>query len=462
MASSKHNTTVLQPWLSDLKAGYSRNITSPPNYFLHSPSSLITTSNLHSLHLGTGESIYTSLLPLLESANEEVILVTCFWASSATAKLVNEVLVKLSEKGKRKGGKIRVRICFSSSGVLQKLLHPQNLNGKTYAPESWQSTLNLPVPDQLQGLDMQVKSIFLLPFSVMHPKFIIVDRKVAVLPSCNVSWEDWFEGCVTLTGPVVSCFVNFWREFWARQEDRDELVNMYRDPSHQEVFARLHQQQPQQGQLPLYTPLDSNNIPTVFLPSPHHRNPDFRFPWQDHSAPPPTPLNTFFLRSLLSAEREVYIQTPNLTAAPVLSAILSTLRRGIDIHIITSERLMILEQLVTAGTTTSRCITRLMSRYQHLSSIPPSDLEAGRGKLGNLKIEYFTPMAGDRDKEPQQSHLKCTIVDQELVILGSGNLDRASWYTSQELGVAFLDGAFARRLKGDLEKVLERRVKTIL
>jgi hypothetical protein len=127
MTSPKHNTTILQPWLSDLKAGYNRNITSHPNYFLHNPSTLLTTSTLHSLSLGTGESIYTSLLPLLESANEELILVTCFWASSATAKLVNEVLVKLSEKGVVKGSKIRVRICFSSSGVLQKLLHPQNL-----------------------------------------------------------------------------------------------------------------------------------------------------------------------------------------------------------------------------------------------------------------------------------------------------------------------------------------------
>jgi len=121
------HTSILQPWLSDLKAGFHRNITSSPNYFLHSPSSLITTSNLHSLHLGTGESIYTSLLPLLESANEELVLVTCFWASSATQKLINEVLVKLSEKGRGRGRKLRVRICFSSSGVLQKVLHPQNL-----------------------------------------------------------------------------------------------------------------------------------------------------------------------------------------------------------------------------------------------------------------------------------------------------------------------------------------------
>jgi phosphatidylserine/phosphatidylglycerophosphate/cardiolipin synthase-like enzyme len=206
---------------------------------------------------------------------------------------------------------------------------------------------------------------------------------------------------------VVSCFVNFWREFWAQQEDRDELVNLSRSSSHEDAMARTYEEQPQQG-LPLHTPLDSKDIPTIFLPSPHHRNPDFRFPWQDHSAPPPTPLNTFFLRSLLSAEREIYIQTPNLTAAPVLTAILSTLRRGIDIHIVTSEKLMILEQLVTAGTTTSRCIEKLIARYRQLVSATHSDLEAGRPRLGKLKIEYFVPMAGG-DKEPQQSHLKLWI-----------------------------------------------------
>ena len=306
---------------------------------------------------------------------------------------------------------------------------------------------------------MQVKSIFLLPFSVMHPKFIIVDRKVAVLPSCNVSWEDWFEGAVTLTGPTVSCFVDFWKEFWARQEDRDELVDFSGGSSLEDLVARISQPQPQQGQLPLHHSLTSKDVPTIFLPSPHHRNPDFRLPWQECSAPPPTPLNTFFLRSLASAERKIYIQTPNLTAAPVLTAILSTLQRGIDIHIITSEELMILEQLVTAGTTTSACISKLISRYQNLCS-GPSDLEAGRPKLGTLKIDYFVPGSGE--KEPKQSHLKCTIVDDELVILGSGNLDRASWYTSQELGVAFFDKVFATRLRGDSARVLEGRLRSVL
>lgn len=341
------------------------------------------------------------------------------------------------------------------------LTTPLFRDGKIYPPSSWQSSLNLPAAEQLQGLDMQVKSIFLLPFSVMHPKFIIVDRKVAVLPSCNVSWEDWFEGAVTLSGGVVSCFVEFWREFWARVEDRDDdLSHIYRSSGYEDSIARTSQPQSQQGHLPLHTTLSSRQVPTIFLLSPHHRNPDFALPWQEFSAPPPTPLNTFFMRSLASAERCIYIQTPNLTAAPVLSAILANLQRGVDIHIATSEKLMVLEQLVTAGTTTAACIAKLVSRYRDLCDDAPTDLEAGRSKVGRLRIEYFLP--GKGEKEPKQSHLKCTIVDEELVILGSGNLDRASWYTSQELGVAFFDERFAKKLRGDLERVLEGRLQSVL
>ncbi|KAI5208135.1 hypothetical protein E4T39_01542 [Aureobasidium subglaciale] len=329
MVSPKHNTTLLQPWLGNLKAGYNKNITTRPNYYLNSPSStLITTSNLHSLHLGTGESIFQSLIPLLESTNEELVLVTCFWATSASQKLINEVLKTLSKKAVTRGRNIRVRICFSSSGILQKLLHPQTLTGKVYAPEVWQSTLKLPAPEELSGLDMVVKSIFLLPFSVMHPKFIIIDRKIAALPSCNVSWEDWFEGAVVLSGSIVSCFVEFWREFWAQQEDRDELLTMSTDLNQGIDNARIPQSQ--HGSLLSHTPLSLADIPTIFLPSPHNRNPAFTFPWQASSPPPPTPLNTFLLRSLAAAERNVYIQTPNLTSPPVLTAILRTLQRVIS------------------------------------------------------------------------------------------------------------------------------------
>jgi phosphatidylserine/phosphatidylglycerophosphate/cardiolipin synthase-like enzyme len=54
-------------------------------------------------------------------------------------------------------------------------------------------------------------------------------------------------------------------------------------------------------------------------------------------------------------------------------------------------------------------------------------------------MEYHTPDASrsGAPDEPAVSHLKMTLVDGRFLVLGSGNMDRASWFTSQELGMLF-------------------------
>jgi hypothetical protein len=89
----------------------------------------------------------------------------------------------------QRGKKVKVRIGFSSSSLFQKLFHTSSPEGKIYASSTWHSKLGLPEPQSLAGLDLEVKSVFFLPFSVWHPKFVIVDNKEVFLPSCNVSWE---------------------------------------------------------------------------------------------------------------------------------------------------------------------------------------------------------------------------------------------------------------------------------
>lgn len=116
---------------------------------------------------------------------------------------------------------------------------------------------------------------------------------------------------------------------------------------------------------------------------------------------------------------------------------MDALQRGVELHILTSARLMILEQLVTAGTTTHRCVNRFIKTYQNLANSKPRahDVEQGLLPPGKLRIDYYQPRPKEAN-EPVQSHAKLTIVDREIVVFGSGNMDRASWYTSQELGVA--------------------------
>jgi phosphatidylserine/phosphatidylglycerophosphate/cardiolipin synthase-like enzyme len=454
MSSPTTSNRFIDPFLASLHDSTPQNSHTDPNYFAATPSSLLTTTHLDSFSTGTGSALYASLTPLLESTAHELILVTCFWAPSATLDTLNATLRALSDKAVRRGTtKIRVRICFSSSSLWQKLFHSQSSTGQDYAPSTWAKKLRLPDPSELGGLDMSIKSVFMLPFSVMHPKFIIIDRKAVVLPSCNVSWEEWFEGAAVMRGPIVDGILRFYWEFWERRECGSPL------PEGADADADTHEGLPPLANAASHqthtttTLSTSSQTPTtaLLLPSPHHRNPAYQpFASTDLTHAPPTPLNVFLLTLFTHAKHSIRIQTPNLTAPPVLSALLAALARGVDVNIVTSDRLMILEQLVTAGTTTSRCVNTLVKRYKALhrsrgsakSRVPDEETALAPVTPGRLHIAYYTPInglkkRGEEDGEPQQSHLKMTVVDGEVVVLGSGNLDRASWWTSQELGVAF-------------------------
>ncbi len=132
---------------------------------------------------------------------------------------------------------------------------------------------------------------------------------------------------------------------------------------------------------------------------------------------------------------------------------------------------MLLEQIVTAGTVTEICVWRLVRGYRRLLRRRTGDEESGRKPVGRLRIGYYRPLSdlrkhtspssgsghgtaeGDSD-EPVKSHLKLTVVDGYVTVLGSGNMDRASWYTSQELGVAFLSRDLAALVLGRVRNSL--------
>ncbi|KAF3040656.1 hypothetical protein E8E12_001394 [Didymella heteroderae] len=455
------------PFVYDLERAAHETEQDDPNYYARLPRSLITTSNVESFITGTGSSIYDEVAPLLEETEHELILVTCFWASSVTRDRLNAVLRKLSDKAVRRGTeKIRVRLCFSSSSVFQKLFHKQTVSGQDYPAAQWVKKFGLPDPSELNGLNLKIKSVFMLPFSVMHPKFIVVDRQVVVLPSCNVSWEEWFEGAITMRGVVVSQFLKFYWRFWERRTEPPSTLPQREQSS---IAPHTKRSSAPPTTASQHTSWSTNSTPSLFLPSPHRRNPSFR---PLGSAPaPPTPLNTFLLTLFAKAERTIRIQTPNLTAPPVLTALLKALARGIDVHIVTSARLMILEQLVTAGTTTSRCIKKLVKRYKTLDPCAggrayDEEVAISPKIVGKLHISFFEPRfgakrRGEEQGEPQQSHLKMTTVDGDVMVLGSGNLDRASWFTSQELGVAFFGEEVVRHIEETVDKAMEGRSRVI-
>lgn len=426
------------------------------------------------LELGTGLYITKRISAyIVHNVKQELILVTCFWATSDSSTVISDILRALSARQIASGTAkhtIRVRICFSSSSFWQKLFHTQSQAGKTYTARQWTRSLHLPPPEELPGLDVQVKSVFMLPFSVMHSKFFILDRNIVLLPSCNISWESWFEGVIDLHGEIVQKFVQFWEFFWCHWSDCDSWNTPFTTES---GYVQHDLPRPPQGSVETIGALRLTSLSALFLPSIWHRNPRFRpLPWQQAPEPPSTPLNSFLLHLLEHAQKEVSMQTPNVTSPPVLSVLRNALQNGIDVTIVTNERLMVLEQLLTAGTTTPRCLKKLCSDHAAMlycqadSRLLDAGESAGARKIGRLRIYYFEPLSAaarnvSSEKLPVSTHLKLTIVDGEVSVFGSGNMDRASWYTSQELGVALYSRELAILVREKVDKAIAPHMRML-
>ncbi|KAI0159986.1 phospholipase D/nuclease [Hypoxylon sp. FL1284] len=463
-----------------------------PNYHVAEPGTLVSASRIHSFELGTGVSIYTnSLIPAILQAEHEILLVTCFWASSSTRTALKDALEKLAnhrrerllEPGALSLSPLRVQICFSSRSLFQKLFHTWSRDGYVYPSSTWTSQLGLPSPEVLESglIELRVKTLFFLPFSVLHSKYVVVDRQRAWFPSCNVSWEAWLEGCVEVSGGSVASLVNFHKHVW------DPQLQSHLTPQIEPGLGSTrppglgkHAMAQTTSPAGRFLILPGAITPTILLPSPHHRYPRFNIiPFRASARPPPTPLNCAILRLLDMAEQSIYMQTPNLTSRPVINGVLEALKRGVDVTIVTSKALMRLEQLVTAGTTTSICLRSLIRRYQKLqteyarlrtvrrndNAEPMLDVEAQQPGLGSLRISYFQPqhrtLSDTTVEEPQKSHVKLTIVDNQYTVLGSGNMDRASWFTSQELGILFHSADFATAIGAAVAEVLVNRSELV-
>lgn len=422
-------------------------------------------SKILSFTVGTGDSIYRSvLLPAILNARYEIVLATCFWAPSDT---LNELAATLKLLSRRTSNlrKIKVYICFSSRSAAQKIFHTSSPNGYVYPSSALGDQLGLPAAEELSGLDISCKSLFFRPFSVLHSKYVIIDRQKVFLPSCNVSWESWYECCIGFEGPVVQHVFDFWKSVWMPDMTSDELERFEEAHPEKLLTARTVQ-----------APLQTN-----LLPHPHNASLSQAL-WPLSDRPKDTlrtPLNEALLSLITNAEREVLILTPNFTSQPAFLAICYALHRGVNVRLITNRRMMVPEQIATAGTVTEQCVDKLVKEYKRgfsghriqrklalfLQFIAPATKAESTSKegfdirrnqdhnssfldkahLGKLDISYFQQPLSAITSQPAtaarcaKSHIKLTLVDRKAIVLGSGNMDRASWTTSQELGVLVQD-----------------------
>jgi phosphatidylserine/phosphatidylglycerophosphate/cardiolipin synthase-like enzyme len=140
-----------------------------------------------------------------------------------------------------------------------------------------------------------------------------------------------------------------------------------------------------------------------------------------------TPQNEAWLSGMRNAKKNVFIQTPDLNAEPLIPAIIEACERGVDVFCYVCLGYNDAGELLPMQGGTNEMIANKL--YTTIS--PPH----------RQNLHWFWYVGKDQlepivAKNPRRTcHIKLMIVDELVAIQGSGNQDTQSWYHSQEVNV---------------------------
>ena len=358
--------------------------------------------------------------------------------------------------------------------------------------------IELPKPEEMPNLDFEAINHHQPLLGTLHAKFMVVDRKVAVIESNNMEDNDNMEMMTHLEGPIVDSIYDTALITWG---------NLFRSPlpstnapakegglptsSNEPVFTdrgpgRAQSEVVADGQaadLPEHMagdphwdvdlPSEITRMQSVYAHKPHEtslqaanrqlnlassKNPvpplgpeippgaEFTpyiatstansFPMALVSRPPfgspnnsnvYVPQNEAWLACIRHAKRSIFIQTPNLNAHPLKSALATALSRGIEVT-----------YYVCLGYNDAG---EIMPGQGGTNEMFASDLvnTLNPDQRSRLQIGYYVgkdqayPL--HHNSKARSCHIKLLIADDHIGIQGSGNQDTQSWYHSQEINV---------------------------
>lgn len=188
------------------------------------------------------------------------------------------------------------------------------------------------------------------------------------------------------------------------------------------------------------------------------------------------PQNEVFLSLIRNAQHSIFIQTPDLNAAPLLDAITDAVRRGVTFTAYlccgynnagelmpgqggTNE--MFAKSLydgLRAGHRDASASAASSSSKSSATTTPAlsSSSEPLEVLLDRLRIHYYTaydqiaPL--DNSLKQRSCHIKLMIADEQVLVQGSGNQDTQSWYQSQEVNVMIDSADVCRAWREGIER----------
>ncbi|PIG81608.1 Pfs [Aspergillus arachidicola] len=416
-------------------------------------------------------------------AETEVFLGTNFWIYSDASTLVTNAFRELSKRAGGRGTKVVVKMIYDRGDPRQAYENRLDVPEKKYTS----GKVQLPPAEEVPNIDLQVVNYHRPILGTFHAKFMVVDRRIALLQSSNIQDNDNLEMMVRLEGPIVDAFYDTALISWGKHFDTP--FPMLSSPAAGAPIPSLslmdvsHKEEGQGLTLPEHTTLDQHydldlrdearrvngtlkprpgesktgpvtrHLNTTTQPNTTGDAPDVdqdtsmtpytisppheacpmalvnREPWgaPNHTSVY-TPQNAAFLSAIQNAEHSIFIQTPNMNAEPLLEPLLEAVRRGVVVTCYLCLGYNDAGQLLPFQNGTNEMISNRL-----YSSLEKPD-ERSRLRIYNYVAKDQTKPIHNKFKR-RSCHIKLMIIDGKVAIQGNGNLDTQSFYHSQEVNI---------------------------
>lgn len=181
---------------------------------------------------------------LIVRAEKEVILATNYWQNSVASKYITNAMKELSRRAGERGKKIVFKLEYDRGSPKQFLDNHYVVPEKEYLGKS----VALPPADEIPNLDLQVINYHRPLFGTFHCKYMVVDRKYAVLQSNNIQDNDNMEMMTHLEGPIVDSLYDMALISWHKKLEPplpshnspavQGGIGSFGAKSHEEIFAQ--------------------------------------------------------------------------------------------------------------------------------------------------------------------------------------------------------------------------------
>ncbi|RFN54469.1 hypothetical protein FIE12Z_1257 [Fusarium flagelliforme] len=429
---------------------------------------------------------------LIVRAQREVFLITCSWAPSVAQRLIKSALIELSRRAGQRGERVVVKVMYDKATAANVKNPHQHVREKSYTSNSVDLPAPGEIPnidmevvslhkyvlgtlhakfcvvdrtaaavmsnntEDNDNLEMMihvegpiVDSIYdtaLITWNMaLNPQLLLCDSPPTSENGAHSPTQSPASQDVTVTQDEVPATDTALQEHTPEDPHYDDdmagevrrMQASYEDKDHESLLQAANRK--------LNVAAPNKVEPT----GPEIQHGEEMTPYILNDDPKPVPMalvsrapygpmdtknvkvpqNEAWLSLMRNAQRSIFIQTPDLNAAPLIPALIEAVKRGVEVTYYVCFGYNDPGEMMPGQGGTNDQISQLL-----VSSLPEGSPERER-------LHIYNYIGKDQDHPIHQSfksrscHIKLLIVDGSVGIQGSGNQDTQSWFHSQEINV---------------------------